>query len=114
MLKLTGPELLRVSIPAEFEGGSGTFKAWAFLREWAQLWTKEGTGLTTRVKVFSDDDARRTGLYFDPSQTKYLSAKEEKEKEDQRAAESKSKGSSGPASRAKGLLAKEGGLDIIV
>ena len=49
MLKLTGPELLRVSIPAEFEGGSGTFKAWAFLREWAQLWTKEGTGLTTRV-----------------------------------------------------------------
>lgn len=64
--------------------------------------------------MFSDDEARRTGLYFDPSQTKYLSAKEEKEKEDQLAAQAKSKGSSGPASRAKGLLAKEGGLDIIV
>ena len=66
------------------------------------------------MKVFSDDDARRTGLYFDPSQTKYLSAREEKEQEERRAAQAKSKGSSGPASKAKGLLAKEGGLDIIV
>ena len=50
-LKLTGPEMLRVAIPAEFQGGSGTFKAWSFLREWAQLWTEEGTGLTTRVRL---------------------------------------------------------------
>ncbi|CAM9737083.1 unnamed protein product, partial [Hapterophycus canaliculatus] len=51
-LKLTGPELVRIPIPATFEGlseGSGTFRAWAFLREWAQLWTAEGTGLTTPV-----------------------------------------------------------------
>lgn len=53
-LKLTGPELVRIPIPATFEGmseGSGTFRAWAFLREWAQEWTKEGNGLTTPVRI---------------------------------------------------------------
>ncbi|CAN0473009.1 unnamed protein product, partial [Ectocarpus sp. 8 AP-2014] len=116
-LKLTGPELLRIPVPATFEGlseGSGTFHAWAFLREWAQLWTEEGTGLTTRVKVFVDEEARRAGLYFDPSQTKYLSAKEEREAEEQRAAREKKRGSSGPPSKTRNLLKKEGGLDIIV
>eukprot|EP00903_Cladosiphon_okamuranus_P013806 g12849.t1 len=116
-LKLTGPELLRIPIPATFEGmseGSGTFRAWAFLREWAQLWKEEGTGLTTPVKVFADEETRRAGLYFDPSQTKYLSAKEEREEEEQRTAKAKKRGESGPPSKARGLLKKEGGLDIIV
>eukprot|EP00752_Nemacystus_decipiens_P001587 g1548.t1 len=116
-LKLTGPELVRIPIPATFDGmseGSGTFRAWAFLREWAQLWTKEGTGLTTPVKVFTDEETRRAGLHFDPSQTKYLSAREEREQEEQRAAKAKSRGESGPPSKARGLLKKEGGLDIIV
>ncbi|CAM9294060.1 unnamed protein product [Pylaiella littoralis] len=116
-LKLTGPELLRIPIPATFDGmseGSGTFRAWAFLREWAQSWKEEGTGLTTPVKVFADEEARRTGLYFDPSQTQYLSAKEEREAEEQRKAKANSRGESGPPSKMRGLLKKEGGLDIIV
>lgn len=66
------------------------------------------------MKIFSDDDIRRAGLYFDPSQTKYLSAKEEKEAEERNAATAKSKGASGPQSRAKNMLAKEGGIDIVV
>lgn len=71
-------------------------------------------GPAPQVKVFADEDSRRAGLYFDPSQTKYLSAKEEREAEEQRAAKAKSRGESGPPSKAKGLLKKEGGLDVIV
>ncbi|CAN0085755.1 unnamed protein product, partial [Scytosiphon promiscuus] len=110
-LKLTGPELVRIPIPGTFEDlseGSGTFRAWAFLREWAQLWTGEGTGLTTPVKIFADEEARRVGLYFDPSssRTQYLSAKEEREAEEQRAKRAKSRGESGPPSKIKGMLKK--------
>lgn len=64
-LKLSGPELYRVEVPAvakempdvpdmpgsEMAEGSGTLLAWLFLREWAQTWTQEGTGLTTRVSA---------------------------------------------------------------
>ncbi|CAN0529669.1 unnamed protein product, partial [Ectocarpus sp. 12 AP-2014] len=64
--------------------------------------------------VFVDEEARRAGLYFDPSQTKYLSAKEEREAEEQRAAREKKRGSSGPPSKTRNLLKKEGGVDIIV
>lgn len=64
--------------------------------------------------MFADEETRRAGLYFDPSQTSYLSAKEERAKEEQRAARAKSRGESGPPSKSRGLLKKEGGLDIIV
>lgn len=59
LLKLSGPELYRVPIPAELaSGASGTLQAWAFLREWGKLWTKEGSGLTTRVSGWSMCGAR--------------------------------------------------------
>lgn len=51
-LKLSGPELYRVALPERaVREGSGTFKAWAFIREWAGLWKESGSGLTTPVSI---------------------------------------------------------------
>lgn len=64
-----------------------------------------------QVKVFTDDDKRRTGLYFDPSRTPYMSAKEEREAE-----EARGKGTRVPSSKdaARNSLGQEGGIDIVV
>lgn len=69
---------------------------------------------SNKVKVFTDDEGRRTGLYFDPSASPYLSAKEEKEAEEKSAAQGKAKGASGPKKKRLSGLAKEGGIDVVV
>lgn len=63
------------------------------------------------MKVFTADDKRRTGLYFDPSRTPYMSAKEEREAE-----ESRGKGTRVPSSKdaSKNSFGQEGGIDIVV
>ncbi|CAM9694570.1 unnamed protein product, partial [Discosporangium mesarthrocarpum] len=87
MLKLRGPELSRTRLPElRADGSKFTNAAWSFLQDWAEEWKKPGKGLTTPVRVYSDEAKRTVGIHFNPSVKNYLSSREERELEKNRKA----------------------------
>jgi hypothetical protein len=122
-LKLKGPELLRLRLAdimpaASTDNSIDTAAASLFVREWAQLWTKPGSGLTTPVQIVlpprvgGGSSSERVLLLFKPTFQKFVSAKEEKA---EAAAREKGNPSSlNPGSSSSGSKTLEGGLEFIV
>jgi hypothetical protein len=120
-LKLKGPELLRLRLadimPASsIDNSIDTAAASLFVREWAQLWTKPGSGLTTPVQVLlpprvgGGSSSERVLLLFKPTFQKFVSAKEEKAE-----AAAREKGNpTNSNSSSSGSKTLEGGLEFIV
>jgi hypothetical protein len=121
-LKLKGPELLRLRLadimPASrVDDSIDTAAASLFVREWAQLWTKPGSGLTTPVQVLlpprvgGGSSSERVLLLFKPTFQKFVSAKEEKA---EAAAREKGNPTNSNGSSSSGSKTLEGGLEFIV
>ncbi|KAG5175252.1 hypothetical protein JKP88DRAFT_339122 [Tribonema minus] len=114
-LKMQGPEqLLRVPLADVMPKDRVDVTAAAiFMREWAQLWTRAGSGLTTPVTVATSPRApngsERVEILFRPTANAFVSSKEERAAE---RARDKGEGGGGGGGARRG--AHEGGVIFLV